>query len=149
MRVCVCAPEHLSGLRNQTLYLLEPCGSGFHTFGRTTDRNYPTTAQAAAATADKQDLAGEACVRFLDELMGCDFRHANFEDQGKTNDAFDLPWGNTSDTRGCGAYKGFDIISHRISSAFPALHHSSRGVRRALLGAHACGMLIGACDPML
>ena len=29
-----------------------------------------------------------------------------------------------------------------------APHHPSRGVRRALLGGHACGMLIWACDPM-
>ena len=31
---------------------------------------------------------------------------------------------------------------------FPALPNSSRGVRRALHGGCACGMLIGACDPM-
>ena len=34
-------------------------------------------------------------------------------------------------------------------TAFPALYHPSSGVRRALLGAHACGMLIGACNPMV
>ena len=32
---------------------------------------------------------------------------------------------------------------------FPALHRSPCVVRRALLGGHACGMLICACDPML
>ena len=32
---------------------------------------------------------------------------------------------------------------------FPALHRPSRAVRRALPGGRACGMLIGACDPML
>ena len=34
-------------------------------------------------------------------------------------------------------------------TASPALHHSSRAVRQALVGGHADGMLIGACDPML
>ena len=33
---------------------------------------------------------------------------------------------------------------------FPALHHHpSRAVWSDLLGGHACGMLIGACDPMV
>ena len=32
---------------------------------------------------------------------------------------------------------------------YAALHHTSRAVHHALLGRHADGMLIGACDPML
>ena len=50
------------------------------------------------------------------------------------------------------AYTVFGIILRRVSrliQPFPALHRSSRAVRRTLLGGHPCGMLIGACDPML
>ena len=41
----------------------------------------------------------------------------------------------------------FCTVSHGFPC--PALHCCSRAVRRALLGGHACGMLIGACDPTL
>ena len=46
-------------------------------------------------------------------------------------------------------YKDFDIIFAPCLTGFPALHHSSRGVQRALPGGHAYGMLIGACNPMV
>ena len=47
-------------------------------------------------------------------------------------------------------YKGVGIILHRISRISQTLHHPVHAVRRALLdGRHACGMLIGACDPMV
>ena len=51
----------------------------------------------------------------------------------------------------------FTVDGPRTSTSFgtvsrvfpPVVHHLSRGVRRALLGAHARGVLIGAGDPML
>ena len=44
--------------------------------------------------------------------------------------------------------KGFDITFGPFLPCDSALCHPSRGVRRALLGGHAYGMLIGTCNPM-
>ena len=50
-----------------------------------------------------------------------------------------------------GWYKGFDIIWDHVflpPTHSSALHHPARAVRPTLLGGHAGGTLIGACDPM-
>ena len=47
---------------------------------------------------------------------------------------------------GTGASTSFWTISHAYLSPVPS---PPRAVRRALLAAHAYGMLIGACNPMI
>ena len=51
--------------------------------------------------------------------------------------------------RATARYGNFNVIFGPFHAHFPAACHPSRAVYCALVGGHVCGMLIGACDPML